>query len=64
MAQGYAAFTMKDRTKYCSSKKYKNHAVAAAWASQTIRANGLQANQMAGKVRYPLSSQERGATIV
>jgi hypothetical protein len=64
MGQGYAEFTMKDRSKYCSKKKFKNHDGAATWASAAIKSQNLKANDMSGKVRWPVSKQDSKATVV
>ncbi|WGW04564.1 hypothetical protein [Tropicibacter oceani] len=62
MSKGYAAFKTLARDEYCSAKEYKNHDGAADWASRALTHLGIAANQMSGKVRYPLDSQPSGAT--
>ena len=62
MSKGYAAFKTLARDEYCSADEYKNHELAAAWASRALTHLSLPASEMAGKVRYPLDSQPSGAT--
>lgn len=58
----YQCFKTTDRTVYCSSQMFRNHATAATWVSQCIMAHQLQANDLLG-TPYESDNQPRGAVI-